>query len=448
MSETAQDKPVWVWTPGQTRPVKAGTLRYAASPVPRGHFQYEPAYRAMPGAFALDPAQLPLGRVRETQSRHRDGLFGCLRDACPEGYGRDMLVHRHGLSAAPSPLELLELSPGDAVGALEICDDIERKLAYRPPLAAQLLSLLDQLPQERASSRAVHQLLEVGTSMGGERPKLTLEHEHELWLAKLQDRGDTPHMPAREYATMQLAALCHLRVAETRLHRAGAGREVLLVRRFDRSGIEGQRAAYLSAHTVLGLDTHTVRGDRARSYLVLADRARAMGVPSEDVVELWRRMVFNGLVHNVDDHPRNHGFVRVDGQWRLAPAFDLVPIFPYEGQTPGALALAVHRDGAGTVSVEAFLASASHFGVAPAEAGEVLSSMAATVAGRWESTMRSAGVHDDVLRSRQAASFAWSEHVAANPDMVREIADRLTRGRRPRLPPGAAATTPTKPMRR
>nr|MBF0684460.1 type II toxin-antitoxin system HipA family toxin [Pseudomonas sp.] len=306
------DKPVWVWTPESTEPMQAGTFSLKSGVRTTGVFSYSKEYIAASDAFALDPLHLPFSSRLTARSRHKDGLFGCLRDACPEGYGRDMLIHRYGLQSNPDPLTLLEVSPGDGVGAIEVCENIQQKMDFRAPVAQRLLELMADLPPERHSSRAVHQLLDVGTSMGGERPKTTVQHDGALWLAKLQDRGDAPHMPAREFAAMQLAQMCGIRASRTALHTVGERREVLFVKRFDRADLSGKRVPYLSANTLLGLDIDAMRGDKARSYLVLADRARQIGVPAEDIKEIWRRMAFNALVHNVDDHPRNHGFI-LDG---------------------------------------------------------------------------------------------------------------------------------------
>jgi len=109
-------------------------------------------------------------------------------------------------------MDLLEKSMGDSVGAIEICDDIQTKLeSSSPPDLTLLHRALSSLSPERKTSYAVHQTFDIGTSMGGERATLTVEKDGELWLAKLQDRGDAPHMPAREMVAVRLASACGLK---------------------------------------------------------------------------------------------------------------------------------------------------------------------------------------------------------------------------------------------
>jgi serine/threonine-protein kinase HipA len=321
-------------------------------------------------------------------------------------------------------MELLEYSVGDSVGAIEVAVDIEQKNGYRAPASARLLELLGSLDPARTASHAVHQLLELGTSMGGERPKITVQGEDALWLAKLQDRGDTPHVPAREYVTMCLAHDCQIRTAEVKLERADNGREALLVRRFDRVGLSEERLPYLSAHTLLRLDLASIPGDPARSYLILADRARRLGIPAADIAELWQRMAFNSLVNNIDDHPRNHGFIRRDSHWRLAPAFDIVPMLGHGNAGGPVLAMAVTAHGQTHATAEALLESAAHFGLTPGIAGQWLISSAEIVAQHWRTLMQKAGITGDFLE-RQKNSFAHAESIAANPKPIQIHAEEL-----------------------
>jgi serine/threonine-protein kinase HipA len=423
-------KPVWVWPQGQANPVRAGIFSLDTPVGPIGRFQYDPAYLQRADACALDPLALPLPRMRQQATQYttplNGGLFGTFRDICPEGYGRDLLNHRykrqddHPLTA----MELLEYSVGDSVGAIEIADDIQQKAEFHAPPAGHLLELLASLDPARSASHAVHQLLELGTSMGGERPKLTVQGEDALWLAKLQDRGDAPHVPAREYVAMCLARDCHIGAANVELKRMDNGREALLVRRFDRVGLSGERLPYLSAHTLLKLDVGSTPGDPTRSYLILADRARRLGVPPADVAELWQRMAFNSLVNNIDDHPRNHGFIRRDGQWRLAPSFDLVPMLGNHNVGGPVLAMAVTAYGQSHATVEALLGSASHFGLAPSAAGQWLVSSAEIVTHCWRTRMEKTGITGDFL-DRQRNSFAHAESIAANPQSIHAYAEQL-----------------------
>src|SRR5690606_14095695 len=164
---------------GAATPIRCGLFRLRAGV---GAFTYDEAYRHIPGAVAIDPVSLPLTRSRrEFKEVRQGGLFGVFRDASPEGFGL-ALLERKAQRTLDDPMARLELSEGDAVGAVEVCDDIASKLAFRPPGAGELLDALAKLPPESPSSQAAREILgEQGTSLGGERPKLTVQHEGQLW---------------------------------------------------------------------------------------------------------------------------------------------------------------------------------------------------------------------------------------------------------------------------
>ena len=394
---SATEKPVWVWLPDRAEPVLAGVLALQGRV---GRFRYDPAYRRLPDATALDPMSLPFTRsVREASETRQEGLFGVFRDASPEGYGLALLERRHG-RVLVDPMERLELSAGDAVGGIEICDDIEAKLAFRAPALEALRTRLADLPEERPSSQALRDLLgETGTSLGGERPKMTVQHEGALWIAKLQERGDRLHAPLREYLSMRLAARCGIDACEVRFVRV-IEREVLLVRRFDRELLpfgKVRRRLFASAHTVLRLDT-SIRGDRNRSYVAFAHEARRWcGSRAFDPKLLqrviWERLAFNALIGNGDDHPRNHGLLQRNGQWVLAPAFDIAPY----GRATSTLAMAVDRRGSSLVDRETIEAAGAGFGVSRDEARAWLETSANTIRETWGAELEACGYDRLVL---------------------------------------------------
>lgn len=382
--------PVWTWLPGACAPVLAATLELGNG---QGRLRYEAAYMEMVAARPLDPVALRFSRKAAGISIVKNGgLPGVMGDAMPAGYGADRLHARHEREL--SPLELLEFGPPDAVGAIEVCQDIERKLAWRPPLLDELRQHIGELEDSAPSSRAVRRLLDDGmTSAGGERPKVTLCHDGRLWLAKLQDRGDALYMPAREFVVMQMARELDLQVPDILLERCGE-REVFLIERFDRCGnpLQPQRHLFASAHTVLGLEAATQRGDARRSYLVLADEMRRWisdgAALKQDLQELWRRMAYNALVGNGDDHPRNHGLIHDGTGWRLSKAFDITPLPTFVG----ILALSVSADGSQEASALNLLGACAHFGVDLREAAAWLGDAAAHVASGWEAGLRAVGV--------------------------------------------------------
>jgi serine/threonine-protein kinase HipA len=354
-----------------------------------------------------------------------------IRDAKPAGYGADRLIAHAGKDL--SALELLERGVPDGVGAIEVCTDIDRKLAWKPKGLEELQHLAEELEAADPASRAIRRLnADLDTSAGGERPKATLAHDGRLWLAKMQDRGDRVAMPAREFVTMRLAQMAGLDVAPVVLHTFGS-HQVLLVERFDRAGdpYRPQRRLFASAHTVLRLPVDAVRGDPRRSYLNLGDALRVWARGREDLpgqlLELWRRMVFNSLVGNTDDHPLNHGLLHDGGTrrgWYLAPAFDITPAMsaaqPGRAEGP-VLSMATGVDGSARTGVDRLTEAASHFGVDAAVATSWIEDTARLVAAHWEGMLREAArpiVEDDsrlaALVADARAAFAYSEWLAAD----------------------------------
>lgn len=402
MSDT--EKPVWVWLPAQSQPERCGTFSLVRGV---GTFHYDDGYITRPDALPLDEFSLRFTRskkgLRETR---QGGLFGVFRDASPEGFGLALLEQLRGTTLT-DPMQRLEMSEGDSVGAVEVCDDIGAKLSFQAPASEQLLEVIAKLSPERASSQAAREVKGMkGTSLGGERPKLTVLHKGQYWIAKLQDRGDPPHAPLREYVAMRLARRCGINAAEVEFVSVG-DREVLLVRRFDRHvDDEGHvfRRLYASAHTVLRLDAQT-RGERQRSYVALAYElerwcGRADVNTAELKRELWRRMAFNAICGNGDDHPRNHGLLHRDGRWGLADAFDIAPYITFSGT----LAMAITRDGSSVATTDNLVKTCESFGYGPTEAAQYIEATKETVAAGWGEEQAACGVPPDTL---PPPSFDW-----------------------------------------
>jgi serine/threonine-protein kinase HipA len=314
------------------------------------------------------------------------------------------------------------------------------EMAWRPSLLSELVEHINDLEDSAPSSRAIRRLLDDGmTSAGGERPKVTLQHEGRLWLAKLQDRGDVPHLPAREFVVMQMAEELDIQVPRILLEQH-EGREVFLVERFDRCGdpVQPQRHLFASAHTVLGLEANITPGDARRSYLVFAEQMRRWIADKAalqiDLQELWRRMAYNALVGNGDDHPRNHGLIHDGTGWRLSKAFDITPLLTFVR----VLAMGVAADGSQDCSAPSLLRSCSHFGVDLPEAAAWLIGAARHIANEWQQRLRANGVPAGHL-AQFTPAFALACELAENPDLLDEAIAQIElqgrkgrRGQRPR----------------
>jgi serine/threonine-protein kinase HipA len=318
------------------REIRAGSLYcHRRRGTESSTFTYTPEYLSAEGAFALDP-ELPLGSGAR-QTRAGRALFGALTDCSPDRWGR-MLIHRREAVLAReegrTPRALGEIDY--LLGARDDLrqGDLRFRLPGGPFLAdgitgvpaltdlPALLDLAARAERGGADLPDLQRLVRAGSSLGGARPKAHVrDRDGRIAIAKFPSAGhDTWNVMAWEKVALDLAADAGIEVPRSRLLNL-AGRNVLLLDRFDRTG-DGRRIGYASAMTML----EAADGDR-RSYL---DIAEAVEDVSADVTghlhQLWRRLVFSVLISNTDDHLRNHGFLRErDGVWRLAPAFDLNP---------------------------------------------------------------------------------------------------------------------------
>jgi len=232
--------------------------------------------------------------------------------------------------------------------------------------------------------------LDPGTSMGGARPKATIEEAQCLWLGKFPARDDRCNLQRIEYATLDLARRCGLNVTQARLQAVGDG-DVLMLQRFDREYTEKGylRFGLVSGLTVLDCDDSYLNRERW-SYPLLADNLRRWSdKPEADCAELFRRMVFNAAVNNNDDHPRNHALLRRPKGWRLSPAYDLVPA-PVVSLERRDSAMTVGNYGR-TASAYNLLSQSGRFGLSAEEARREIDQIVA-VARQWRESFFSCGV--------------------------------------------------------
>ena len=383
---------VYIVLPGTTEFVTAGKFVLSAdhrTNAPLGRFVYGRSYLDRENAVPIDPVELALsGTTYET--RQYQGLFGSLRDAGPDYWGR-RVIERHVSKAYLGELDYLIYSPDDRAGALGF------GLGQQPPAPlrqfnrtvdlAKLQELAEKIiadedvPAEPDSEQA-QELLLVGTSMGGARPKTVVEDEEGLWIAKFNRPDDRWNFARVEHAMLVLAKECGLNASVSKTTTIGE-RDVLLVKRFDRSKVDQgyQRARMLSALTLLQASESPQ--ERLRwSYVLLSEELRRVSSkPKDDTTELFRRMTFNALISNSDDHPRNHAILAVSNDWRLSPAYDLVPSTPVS-QDRRDLALECGDRGR-YAHVDNLLSQCQRFLLERSEAESMIVEMEKIVKARW-----------------------------------------------------------------
>ncbi len=412
---------VYITLPGETEPVTAG--RFALSVdrrgVPEGRFVYGRSYLERPNAVALDPVELKLA-PRTYATASMGGVFGALRDASPDYWGR-RVIQRHLGKAQPSEMDYLLYSPDDRAGALgfglnQVPPAPKRSfnrtldLATVQAIADAIVANEDQ-PAAGGGSDAVadydqvEKLMVIGTSMGGARPKAVVEDDDGLWIAKF-NRPDDPWNNARvEHAMLTLARACGLVTAEGRVVEV-AGRDVLLVKRFDREKTDAgyRRARMVSALTLLRAEDTNQSRDKW-SYVLLAEELRRVcAEPRQSTAELFRRMCFNALISNVDDHPRNHAVLARAADWSLSPAYDLTPAVPVSLERRD---LAMECGDAGRyANAENLLSQSARFLLNVGEAQALVDAMEAQVRGSWYAVARAAGVSERDCE-KIASAFAY-----------------------------------------
>jgi serine/threonine-protein kinase HipA len=377
---------VWSWLPGAHELVPTGVLE--AHPAPGGGyvitFAYGRSYLANEAAIPLYLPELPLRRGRIEPAPDLD-VAGVIRDGGPDAWGQRVIMRQLMQDARtrdPGEVPLLTYllrSGSNRPGSL---DFQESSSEYVPRLhdapLEDLLEAADAVQEGRELEAHLAEALTAGSSAGGARPKATVVDGNRSLIAKFSSLTDTYPVVKAEAAAMQLARLVGLDVAGTELVEV-AGRDVLLVDRFDR-GADGTRRGFVSALTILGF--HEL-ADRHATYHDLADVIRQRFVRRKATLrELFARIVFNIIVGNTDDHARNHAAYWDGERLQLTPAYDICPQARVGGEQ--AQAMAISPDGNRLSQVVTCLGAARHYELSEAEARSIIDAQIRVVSERWD----------------------------------------------------------------
>jgi serine/threonine-protein kinase HipA len=357
-------------------------------------FAYDDGYVGRRQSYPLEPA-LPL-RSGQNQTPVGHALFGAFSDCAPDGWGR-RLINRSERAWARTEGRSARLF-GELDYLLGVRDDMRQgAVRFRDPgtgpfLATEdsqippvldlsrLLSASARLDRDQASDEDLRILLRGGSSLGGARPKAhVIDHRGRVAIAKFpRATGDDWDVTAWERVAIQLAQDAGIRVPDADLLHVD-GKPVLLVTRFDRQ--QTTRLGYVSAMTML-----EARERDQRDYLEIAEVVEEQGLEIDrDLRQLWRRIAFSRLISNVDDHLRNHGFLRTSiSGWELSPAFDLNP-----DPTPKPFSTAIDGDDSG--SIQSVLRVAGWFRLDDTQAAQVLREVT-DATSRWRGVARTFGV--------------------------------------------------------
>lgn len=372
-------------------------------------FEYEAGWLDNEARFALQPA-IGLGPGPFHAGGDRP-FFGAIGDSAPDRWGRVLMrraERRRSAAAEETPRTLHEID------YLLLVNDEVRQGALRfserpggpflappgkrpiPPLVElpRLLAAAQHVADESENDEDLTLLLAPGSSLGGARPKASLrERDGRLAMAKFPHTEDDWNLVAWEATALSLAEKAGIEVPRFRLEKI-AGKDVLILRRFDRDG--AVRIPFVSAMSMID-----ARDNEVRSYLEIADALRQHGArPATDLRQLWRRIVFTVLISNADDHMRNHGFLHAgtDG-WILSPAYDLNPV-PVDVK-PRVLSNAIDDEDQ-TASLELAFSVAEYFDLDMPEAEGVAAEVGRAVAG-WRDEAARFGIGRAELNRMQSA---------------------------------------------
>jgi len=381
-------------------------------------FEYDEAWLRNKERFALEPALSLVAAAFHTAPDQI--MFGAFDDTAPDRWGRVLMRRSQRQGAAERNEQLRSLNELDYIlgvndearlGALRFSETKGGHFLTPPtetsipPLVAlpRLLQATERFIEDNETAEDLRLLLAPGSSLGGARPKASVrDQDGSLSIAKFPRKDDETNVVVWEAVTLSLAKKAGIRVPSWRLETI-ADKPVLIIKRFDRTP-EG-RVPFLSAMSMIG-----ARDNQQRSYIELAYALAQNGAsPTEDMEELWRRIVFSILVSNTDDHMRNHGFLheRYKG-WRLSPVYDVNPT-PIDIK-PRILSTAIDFDD-GTASLELALSVIDEFRITSKRAKEVIREVG-TVTARWREEalkhglptrevdrMSSAFEHDDLNKA-------------------------------------------------
>ncbi|MEO6718015.1 MAG: type II toxin-antitoxin system HipA family toxin [Novosphingobium sp.] len=401
---------------GRTRPVglaRQNLARGAEAII----FEYADEWLSDPDCFSLEPI-LPLTRGVFPPARNQP-IFGSLGDSAPDTWGRQLMqraerrqAEREG-RAIRSLFEsdyLLGVSDETRLGALRFRRVGEEPFqaparAGVPPLIelGRLLQVTERILRDEETDDDLQLIFAPGSSLGGARPKASVIDQHSrLAIAKFPRETDTYSIETWEEIALRLARMAGITTPDHEICQV-AGKAVLLSRRFDRDG--AIRIPFLSAMAMTG----SKDGERG-SYPEIVDALSQHGARAKaDAEQLYRRVTFNVLISNVDDHLRNHGFLWAGkAGWVLSPAYDLNPV-PTDIRAR-ILTTSIDLD-EGTCSLDLLEAAAEYFGLGLTPARAIISQVAAATR-TWRDVARqicartaeiermaSAFEHDDLGRA-------------------------------------------------
>lgn len=364
-------------------------------------FSYDDYWIASEEQLLLDPDLVWYGGQQYPNEKENFGIF---LDSMPDTWGRTLMKRRAAINARQAGKSvpilydidyLLGVHDLSRMGALRFKKDPagtfldNDPVSPTPPWATirELqygASLIESNVDTDEARKWLAVLIAPGSSLGGARPKANiLDDEGQPWIAKFPSQNDTIDKAAWEYLAYRLAIDARIEMADCRLEKIAGKHHTFFTKRFDRHKLD--RIHFASAMTMTGNSEELIKGELP-SYLDIVEFIQFSGTSvAEDLHQLWRRMIFNILISNTDDHLINHGFILNQHGWRLSPAFDINP-----SVDKGGLALAIDTDN-NSLDLELAKSVGIYFRLSETEMKNSLDEVTSSVAG-WQRVAQEIGI--------------------------------------------------------
>lgn len=367
-------------------------------------FEYDTEWLQTQKFSFFDPdLQLYKGRQYTQQNKE---LFGFFTDSCPDRWGRLLMTRREAIEAKEenrAPKKLMEsdfligIQDISRMGALRFKTELDGPfLAENSKNSIPIWTSIRELEQAsyllekeditlEEEKKKIQMLIQPGSSLGGARPKATVQApDGSLWIAKFPSRHDEFDSGAWEMVIHELATLCRLNVPEAKCEKFSKNGSTFLIKRFDRTS-ENKRIHFISAMTALG----KIDGNNAQdgtSYLDIVQCIQQQGSkPKEDLLELWKRIVFSIAVTNTDDHLRNHGFLFDQKGLRLSPMYDVNP-------NPDGVGLSLNIDDMdNSLNFDVAIDTAKYFDIKKDEAAKIVDGIKQNIK-HWKAVAEKVGI--------------------------------------------------------
>ena len=404
---------VFIYRKDSNKAVPAGLLEFDDQ-TRQYFFRYGKKYCIDTHSIPIDINLLPLS-LGQNRKRLDADYLGVIRDSSPDFWGR-LVIEKMTASMDMEEIDYLLFHNALRVGNLDFRENIDSpEPMFIPPDYTELPELLitaeavEKGAKLTSEQERILPLLRQGSSLGGARPKSTILMDGDLWLAKFPSYKDTWSNARIEASTMTLANKCGISIPEISVQII-YGKEVFFIKRFDRYTFENKicRRGYMSALSALCISDSDFSNF---SYISLADFIRKNN-PSE-LLQLFKRVAFNIICRNTDDHPRNHGFCVDNGTVSLSPAFDITPTKSLEGlSTTAYLSMKIGDYGKET-TLDNLISQCGHFGITSDDATYIFTNMIDIVSDSWRNIFADFSVSDDDMEEFAYTFSRWERSHAS-----------------------------------